>query len=225
MGKKTTKTTQTNKPIYAAEVENANRQQQDAYIRSQPMINGISDAAGRASISLFDRFSNGGDPATAAASDYITRTLSANPQNNPYLDQMVATTGDNTRRAVQTQLGTRGGVGGSAEREIVSRQLAQQELAARYADFERTRQLQANAAGMAPGIAAAGYLPLQQALSAGEAGSMLPLQAALANSAGTAGLLGQYQTINGKQVQTGGLLESILGGAFGLGSAILGRRG
>jgi hypothetical protein len=225
MGKQKSTSTQTNKPIYAAEVEGAARTQQDAYNQAQPAISQFSNNAGAASQSLFDRYQNGGDPATAAASDFITRTLGADPQNNPFLDQMVAQTGDNTRRAIQTQLGTRGGIGGSAERDIVSRNLANQELSARYSDFDRTRQMQMQAAGMAPGVAAAGYLPLQQAMESGQAGAMLPLQASLANSAGIGGLLGQYQDVKGKQTQSGGLLGQILSGFLqgGLGSIIGGR--
>jgi hypothetical protein len=225
MGKRKTTSTQTNKPIYSGEIEGAARTQQDAYNQAQPAISQFANNAGAASQSLFDRYQNGGDPATAAASDFITRTLGADPQNNPFLDQMIAQTGDSTRRAIQTQLGTRGGIGGSAERDIVSRNLANQELSARYSDFDRTRQMQMQAAGMAPGIAAAGYLPLQQAMQSGQAGAMLPLQASALNSASIGGLLGQYQDVKGTQTQSGGLLGQILSGFLqgGLGSIIGGR--
>lgn len=221
MGSKKVKTTQTNKPIYSAEIGGAANNITNAYNASQPAVANLTSNLGQASQSLFDRYKSGGDPATSAASDYIVRTLGQDPQSNPFLEQQIALTNDNTRRAIQTQLGTRGGIGGSAERQIVSRELGNNELAARYADFDRTRQLQAQAAGMAPSIAAAGYLPLEQAAQYGTQGALLPSQLAAIQGAGIGGLLGQYQDIRGTQKQSGGLLGQILGSAAQLGSSAI----
>jgi len=50
---------------------------------------------------------------------------------------------------------------------------------------------------------------------------MLPINAALANSAGIGGLLGQYQEQRGEQVQSGGFWEGLLGQALGIGGMYL----
>lgn len=206
MGSKKTKTKQSNRPIYSAQVEGAANAQQGAYDRQLPIINEYSNNLARVSNGLLDQFAEG-DPTVGAAQDYIQSTLSSDPQSNPYLDDMVALTGDNTRRAIQTQLGTRGGIGGSVERDIISRALADSELGLRYQDYGNQQQRKMQAAGMAPSIAAAGYLPLDAAMRTGSQGAMLPLQAALANSAGVGGLLGQYQNVEGEQKQNRGLFD------------------
>jgi hypothetical protein len=217
MGKR--KSTQENRPIYEGQILGAADQAQQAYAQAQPMIAQTSQSLGNVSQDLFNRYAQGGDPATQAASNYIVETLGNNQAGNPYLDQMVADTSDSLQRRIQTQLGTRGGIGGSAERNIVASQLADAELGLRFNDFDRRRQLQAGAAQMAPGISAAGYLPAQMGAQFGTQAAMLPLQGSAANAGTIGGLLGQYQ--NQKTTQSGGLLESILGGAFQLGSAAL----
>ena len=141
------------------------------------------------------------------------RTLGDNGEGNPFLDRMVADTSDSLSRRIRTQLGTRGGIGGSVERDIVSGNLADSELAMRYQDFDRRRQLQSQAAGMAPGVSAAGYLPLQMGAELGAQGAMLPLQAGALNAASIGGLLGQYQDTKSRTVQSGGLLGQILASA------------
>ena len=214
MGKRRTTTTQTNKPIYSAEIGGAARNIADAYSGSRGAVDAVSNNLGRVSQSLFDRYNAGGDPATQAASQYITNTLQAGSGSNPYLQRMIDDTSDSVRRRIQTQLGTRGGIGGSAERDIVSGNLADSELALRYQDFNNAEARRMQAAGMAPGIAQAGYLPLQMATQAGTAGAMLPSQLAALQGAGIGGLLGQYQDVRGRTTQSGGMLGSLLGSAL-----------
>lgn len=209
MGSKKIKTKETNKPIYGAQIEGAAGTISDAYKQAQPAISQLTSNLGTASQSLFDQYA-AGDPTINAAKGYVTDTLAMEPGANPYLDDMIALTGDNTRRAIQTQLGTRGGIGGSAERDIVSRALSQAELGTRYQDYGDTMARKAQAAGMAPGLVAGGLIPLEAGARYGEAGAMLPLQAANAQGAGIGGLLGQYQTRTGEQKQSGGFLQDLL---------------
>lgn len=214
MGSKKTRTRQSNTPIYGSQVLGAANAQQSAYDRSLPQINSYADALSGVSNDLLTQY-NTGDPTIQAAQGYVQNTLGMTPGDNPYLNDIIAQTGENTRRQLQTQLGTRGGIGGSAELDIIGRALAQNESGLRYQDYNNLANRQAQAAGMAPGLLAGSYLPLDAAMRAGQQGAMLPLQAALANSAGVGGLLGQYQNVEGEQRQSGGLLGAILGSALG----------
>ena len=212
MGSKKTKTKQSNRPIYSSQVLGAANSQQAAYDRQAPAISQFSDNAMNASQGLFDQYQQG-DPTIQAAQGYVRDQLAMQPGDNPYLNDIISQTGDNTRRQLQTQLGTRGGIGGSSELDIVGRALAQNESGLRYQDYNNLANRQMQAAGMAPGLLQGSYAPLQAALQSGSQGAMLPLQAALANSAGVGGLLGQYQDVEGEQRQSGGLLGQILSSA------------
>jgi hypothetical protein len=216
MGSKKTKTKQSNRPIYSAQVEGAAQDQRAAYARQQPMINDFADNAASVSGDLFNRYREG-DPVMTAAQGYITDTLGGDIQNNPYLDDMIAQTGDSLQRRIQTQLGTRGGIGGSSERKILANELAKAELGMRYQDYDSAMARRAQAAGMAPGITAGSMLPLDAALKTGSQGAMLPLQAALANSAGVGGLLGQYQNVQGEQKTSPGFMDFLGMGIQGAG--------
>lgn len=214
MGKKKTTTEQTNRPVYEAEISRAANSQQAAYDAQAPRIaeysNGLMDLSG----DLLSQYRQG-DPTVQAAQGFLTDTLSTDPQNNPYLDDMVSLTNDNTRRAIQTQLGTRGGIGGSSERDIVSRALSEQELGMRYADYDNQQNRRMQAAGLTPSVTSSQYIPLAAAMEAGQTGAMLPLQASLANSAGVGGLLGQYQNQTGTQTQNSGFMGVLGAGLQG----------
>lgn len=213
MGKKKSTSTQTNRPVYAAEVEGANRQQQEAYNQARPMLNQVSNNMGQASIGIFDSMNRDGN-AVSSANRFLVGQLEGDPQQNPYLDAMIDRTNNSVRNQMQARLGRMGASGGSDYTNLITRALASNEGSMRFEDYNNAMNRKFQAAGMSA-------LPVTTAAGLGQAGAMLPLQGALANSAGTAGLLGQYQTVNGRQTQTGGLLESILGGAFQLGAAAL----
>lgn len=214
MGKKKTKTEQTNRPVYSSQIEGAANAQQNAYNSSMPAINALSDNAMSASQSLFDDYA-AGDPTIQAAQGYLQNTLAMQPGDNPYLNDIISQTGDNTRRQLQTQLGTRGGIGGSSELDIIGRALAQNESGLRYQDYNNLSNRQMQAAGMAPGLLQGSLIPLDAALRAGNQGAMLPLQASALNAGTIGGLLGQYQNTEGTQTQSGGLLGSIIGAGIG----------
>lgn len=206
MGKKKTTTEQTNKPVYNKQIEGAASGITSAYNAAQPAINQFSSNASNASNDLFARFRDG-DPTIQAAQDYIESTLAGDPTQNPYLDDMVGITNNNVRNTLQARMGTRGQTGGSAYYDMIGRALAENETGLRYNDYNNAMSRRAQAASMAPGIASAQYQPLEAAMSAGQAGAMLPLQAQLAASAGVGGLLGQYQNVKGTQKTGGGLLD------------------
>lgn len=211
MGKSKTKTSQTNKPVYSAQIESAANAQNAAYGRQLPAINNFSDRLGEVSNGLFDQYEQGGG-ATGAAQDYITSTLGGDIQQNPYLDDMVSQTNSNLLDQYQTQLGTRGALGGSSALGILGDALSKNELNMRYQDYDNQMGYRQNAASLAPSVEAASYLPLDMAQQLGQNSAMLPLQAAALNSGSVGGLLGQYQNTEGEQTQRRGL-----GGWLGLG--------
>jgi len=220
MGKKKTKTQQTNKPVYSSQIEGAANTANQAYNAQAPAIADISNQFLGVSGNLLDQYNSGGNPATEAAQNYITSTLGQEPGNNPYLDDIVGLTNENLARDINTHLGTRGNLGGSVQSDILARELGRNELGLRYEDYNNQENRQANAAGLAPSVSAASYLPIDQALQTGRFGAFSPLDAATQNAVTTGGLLGQYQNVNGTQTQSGGLLGQILQG----GSLFLGGR-
>ena len=210
MGKKKTTTTSSVKPIYGKQIEGAASDLNSAYQGQKGALNQVSQDMVGISGDLFDRFRQG-DSTINAARGFLEGELGADAANNPYLDEMVAMSNDNVRNTLQAKMGTRGLTGGSDYYGLIGRQLAQNETGLRYNDYNNTKARQMQAAGMSPGVVAGEYIPLSAGMQAGQAGAMLPIQAAAANAAGTGGLLGQY--VNGKQTtkQSGGFLDSLMG--------------
>lgn len=210
MSKKKSKTEQTNRPIYSAEITGAAKAQQDAYAGAQPAINQFSTNMSGVSNDLLDQY-RAGDPTIQAAQGVLQETMQGG--ENPHLNDMLDISNDRVRNQMQARMATRGQTGGSDYTGLIARALAENETGVRYQDFDRNQARRLQAAGMAPGLLAGSYLPLDMAMRTGESGAMLPLQAALANSAGVGGLLGQYQDVKGKTTQSGGLLGQILSSA------------
>ena len=218
MGKRKSTSEQTNKPIYAPQITGAAAQQADAYRQAQPMINQVSNNLGSASMDLLQNWRDG-DP-TIQMAQQTAQDLMAGGES-PYLQQMIDQTNSSVRNQLQAQLGRRGATGGSDYANLIARALARNETEARFGDFNQAQARRLQAAGLAPSLLQGSFLPLEMGAQLGTQGAMLPLQAALANSAGVGGLLGQYQDVRGRTTQSGGLLESILGAGAQLGSAAI----
>lgn len=210
MGKRKQTTTQTNRPIYSAEIGGAASNVQDAYNRSQPAIADLSSNMAGASNDLFAQFRQG-DP-TIQMAQATTRDMMQGGEN-PYLQQMIDQTNSSVRNQMQASLGRRGLSGGSDYTNLIARALARNETEARFGDFNNQQNRRLQAAGMAPGLLAGSYLPLQMGAEIGQQGAMLPLQAGALNAASIGGLLGQYQDTKSRTTQSGGLLGQILSSA------------
>jgi hypothetical protein len=219
MGSKKTKTTQTNKPIYSAEIGGAANNIANAYTGSAGAARDVSSNLGQVSSDLFAQYRQGGDPTVSAASSYLRSQLQGDPTQNPYLQQQIDLTNESVRNQAQASLGRRGLTGGSDYTNLITRALAQNESGVRYQDYNNAENRRLQAAGLAPSIAQAGYLPLQQATQAGLQGALLPSQLAAIQGAGIGGLLGQYQDVRGTQKQSGISFGEISG--LGLNAASL----
>lgn len=213
------KKTQTNKPIYAPQIEGAANTVGGVYNQNAPKIQGYADTIGGLIPSLMERY-NQGNPAMNAAQDYITRTLGQTGPN-PMLDQMISQTGNDVAQGLNANLGTRGLTGGSVQQQILARELAKNSTNLRYADFNNQQDRMARAAGMAPGIAAGDMMAIAPLLSVADTASGLPMRAAGQYAGNVAGLLGPYQTTT--QKSSGGLLGTLAGFAQ-IGSMLSDRR-
>ena len=222
MGKRKSTSTQTNRPIYSAEIEGAANQQRQAYDQAQPNIGMVSNNLSEVSSGLFDQFRQG-DPTIQAAQSTAQEMMQGGA--NPYIDNMLNISNNRVMNQMRAGMATRGQTGGTDEQGIIARALAENETGTRFNQFNQTENRRLQAAGMAPGLLAGSMLPAQMGAELGTQGAMLPLQAAALNSAATGGLLGQYQDVQGRQTQSGGLLGSILSGFMqgGLGSILGGR--
>jgi hypothetical protein len=210
MGLSTSKSKTT--PIYNKQIEGAGNTLTSAYNANAPKIQGISDQLSGLVPEIVQRF-KAGDPGVNAAKAYNTDVLSGRylGEGNPYLEAMIADSGDDVRNQTQAALGVRGLTGGSGYADLISRNIGKNSLALRYQDYGAERDRMTGAAGMAPALSAADYIPLQAALSAGETADD-PLQAAVGYSSGLGSLLGQYTKTKTKQA-LGPMIANALAGA------------
>lgn len=203
------KTTTTNKPVYEQEIKGAHNITNETYQNNKGTAQDI--AGGFASLvpSLLDEYKQG-NRAIEAATDYSADASSGKfLGGNPHLQSIIDTTNDSVQNRTNAGLGMRGLTGSSSRGDILSRNLAENEGKLRYGDHQFERQQQANAAAMAPSLAAGKAATIAPALAAGEAAVNLPWVGANNTARNTAGLLGQYGTTT--QKQSGGLLGSLLG--------------
>ena len=218
MGLSSSSEKRSTKPVYASQIEGAANTVNSAYNAQAPKIAGITDQLGGLVPGLVSQYTSG-DPNVNAAKGYNADVLGGKYlAGNPYLDQMVQTTGDNTRNGLAASLGTRGLTGGSAFADIISRNLAANETGLRYGDYNAERGRMDAAAAQAPGLAAAGYLPISAIQSIAQA-QQLPVATASGVGQTIGGLLGQYT--NQKYKQTPSIMDSI-GQALNIGSTIAG---
>ena len=165
-----------------------------------------------------------GNPAVNAATSYNSDVLSGRYLNegNPYLDQVVNRSVNDTVNAGQAALGLRGLTGGSSYADILSRNAGNVATDIRYNDYNNERARMATAAGQAPGLAAADTIQIAPLLSALDA-TQTPLRAAAGYSGSLAGLLSPYQTTTQKtgigsmlaQAAASGISAWATGGAGG----------
>lgn len=201
----------TTKPIYGKEIEGAASALTGAYNTAAPQI---QDATNQ-TLSLMPRFverARDGDAAVNAARGYVTDTLGGDA-TNPHLDQWI----DSAQTDAQNRLGAkyaRMGLGpaGSTYQSRVGSEVAKIGLGARVDDWNAAQQRRAQAAGLAPGIAAGEAATVAPVLAIGEA-AQDPVRAAAGYGSGLGGLLSPY-TVTKQKGSLGGAL-------MGLGGSVL----
>lgn len=213
MGLSSSKTKTSTKPVYSAQLEGAANNVTGAYNAQAPKITNITDSMAELVPGIVKQYTMG-DPNVNAAKGYNADVLSGKYLNgSPQLDALVNQTNNDVRNGLSASLGTRGLTGGSAFGDIITRGLAQNETGLRYTDYNNQMTRMDNAAAQAPGLAAAGYLPLTAIQSILQS-QMTPIQAASGAGSAVGGLLGQYT--NSTQTLTpslGMLIAQIAGNA------------
>lgn len=154
----------------------------------QDMTNSVTDLLP----GMIEKYKEG-NPAVNAATGYNTDVLSGRYLNegNPYLDEMLANSNDDIRNQMQAALGVKGLTGGSSYADLISRNIAKNTLATRYGAYNDERGRMGQAAGQAPGLAAADVIQVAPMLSTLQAG-LTPLDAAGQYAGSLGGLLGGY---------------------------------
>lgn len=190
MGGQKTKTT--TKPIYEKEITGAANTISGVYNQQAPKIEGYADAIGGLVPSLIEKYQQG-DAGINAARDYNVGVLGGDYLGaNPYLDDVLANSNNDTVNATQAAMGLRGLTGGSDYAGLIADRVSRNSLGTRYQDYDAERARMATAAGQSPGIAAGDVIGIAPAIGAAQTAAGLPMNAAMQYGAGMGGLLGQY---------------------------------
>lgn len=218
MGLSSRSTKQSNRPVYSRQIEGAANDVTSAFRAQQPKMTAIADQLGTAVPGLMDTFMRG-DANVNLARDYNSDVLSGKYLgNNPHLQSVIDSTGNDVRNQATASFGTRGLVGGSAHSDIVSRNVANNAGQLRLADYNAERSRMDGAVGSAAGLSAASQIPLASLLEILKAQG-LPVQTAAGAGSAVGGLLGSYQDV--KETRTPSLMDSI-GQALNIGSTVAG---
>lgn len=208
MGISSKKTTVKNTPYNPAAINAASGALSSAYSANAPKVQGIADNLTGMLPAMLERY-KAGNPAINAANDYVTSTLGGDA-TNPNLDAWIAQEQNSAENRLGARLQKMGlSPAGSTYQGVAGREVAKVGLGARMTDWENAQARRAQAAGMAPGIAAGEVATVAPMLATAELGANLPMDFAARYAAGTGGLLSPYGTQT--QKQSGGLLGSILG--------------
>ena len=158
---------------------------------------------------LMDKY-NAGNPGVNAAEGYNTDVLGGKYlDGNPYLENILGKTRNDTLGAVGGAFGSRGAFGGTKYAEAAGRGVADAENTLRYNDYGAERGRMDAAAGRAPSTAAADYLGITPLLAAAQTGTDLAFAPSNNYAQQLAALLGNSTTTK----QSGNVLGSLLQGA------------
>jgi hypothetical protein len=194
------------KPVYEGQILGAYNSVNGAFDKNQGNLEGIQGLLSGQLGQAVNNYSN--NPTQNAAKGYVTDTLGGSYNQNPFLDQIINQTNADVGNRANAMLGTRGLAGGSVAAKTIGGQLASNEGNLRFSDYNNWQQRRAQAAGMAPGLAAADSSNLSSLLNLGTTAANLTTDNALKRAAAVSGLLGQYT--NGKSTETTKSSKSLL---------------
>lgn len=140
------------------------------------------------------------NPTLTAANNYTQGVLNGNYLNsNPYLDQLISNSNAHVTDAVNSSIGTRGLTGGSAQTQLLARQLAENETGIRANQYNTERGYQQAAANTAAGLSSAGDQNINTLLNYLTGQTQLPQSVASQYASGINGLWGDSRTTTQKQ--------------------------
>lgn len=193
------KSTSTSGPSKAAlpNINAATNALGSAYQQAQPFVNAGTEALQAGLPQVLGQTLN--NPTLGAANSYTQDVLGGKYlTGNPYLEQQIATTNSSVANGVNGAIGTRGLTGGSAQSQILARELAKNESGLRYADYNTERSRMDGAVGNAAGLSSAGNQGIAALLAYLQGGASLPLDAASQYAQGINGLWGNSTTTTQK---------------------------
>lgn len=153
------------------------------------------------------------NPTLGAANAYANDVLSGKYLNgNPNLQGLIDNTNSDVVNRTNAAIGTRGGAGGSAQAQILARELAKNETALRYQDYSTERGYQDKGVADATALSGANAGNIQALLQYLTGQANIPTSGAQNYANSVAGLLGNYNTTTQSQS-----LGSSLGGILGAG--------
>ncbi|GEM70940.1 hypothetical protein SAQ01S_07060 [Sphingomonas aquatilis NBRC 16722] len=159
------------------------------------------------------------NPTLGAANDYTQAVLGGKfLTGNPQLDKQIATTNADVTNGVNGAIGSRGLAGGSAQSQILARELAKNETNLRYTDYNNERSRMDNAVGNATSLAGAGNQGIAALLAYLTGMSELPQNAANNYASSIGSLWGNSTTTTQKTSPSlGAILAQIAGNAAAAG--------
>lgn len=185
---------------------------QGAYQANQPNIANISSLLqgnmGKVAGSTLD------NPGLAAAGAYNADVLGGKYLNgNPNLQGVIDNTNSDVANKVNAAIGMRGGAGGSAQAQILARELAKNETNLRYQDYSTERGYQDKGVANATALSGANDNNISALLAYLTAQGQIPQSGADSYAASIGSLMGPYTSTTQK--------TPILNTIAGLGGAAL----
>lgn len=167
------------------------------------------------------------NPTLGAANTYTNDVLSGKYLNgNPNLQGLIDNTNGDVINRTNAAIGTRGGAGGSAQAQILARELAKNETSLRYNDYATERGYQDKGVNDAATLSGANDSNIQALLQYLGTQATLPTAAAQGYASSVGGLLGQYNTQTQTQTQSpfSSLMQAI-GAGTSLASVLIPKSG
>jgi hypothetical protein len=186
---------------------------QDAYTGNQSNIADITQALKSNMGNVVNSAFN--NPTLGAANAYTQQTLNSDPASNPFLQQQIDHTNSDVANKVNASIGSRGGAGGSAQAQLLARELANNESSLRYGDYTAGVANKNAAVGQATALSGAQNSNISALLSYLTGQAQIPQSGANSYASALSGLLGNSQTTTQSQGignTIGGLLGSGLAG-------------
>jgi len=190
---------------------------QGAFEANQPNIANISTFLQGNMPSIGARLLD--DPGLKAASGYNSDVLGGKfLGSNPNLQAIIDNTNSDVANKVNASIGSRGGAGGSAQAQLLARELAKNESALRYNDYATERGYQDKAVGNATALSGAGANNLQALLQYLTTQAGIPQSAATTYAGSIGGLLGPYQSKTTQDSPFNNMLKLVQAGASAAGA-------
>lgn len=209
MGKKSSKSTVGPSKFAQPYISNAANSVRDAFTANAPNAANLSSTLNDALPGIASNTLN--NPGVGAASTYDQNVLGGQylGAGNPNLQQQIDNTNSDVANGVNAAIGTRGGAGGSAQAQILARELAKNETNLRYTDYNNERDRMGTAATNAGALATTQNQGIATLLAALQEGATLPTTNATGLASSIGGLMGNYTTQT-KQASTFDNLMSLI---------------